>query len=650
MDAPINVTRREALRAIATGAALLGLEAIASQPQTPGQPATGQADLPPASQAVLPRTQPGIGNLYPQTNRHRQATPLDGIWKFTIDPKNEGEQKAYHEGLPGERVLAVPASWNEQANDLYHYQDRLWYQTEFYVPAQMAGKRIVLRFGCATFSARVFVNGSLVGEDDSAYLPFECDITGFVRSDRKNLLVVAVFGFPKPEQAIGRGDFYEYGGLSRSVYLCYLNACSLEDIQIDTSFRGQAGIANVEICADARAETAIVSIAGITRQVALEKGRGQIELIVPEVRPWCCENPHLYEVQVLLKVGTEIIDEYVLRTGFRTIEVRGRELLLNGKPIRLQGFGKHEDFHIIGRGTSHALNNRDMDLMKWVGANSFRTSHYPYAEAILDLADHYGILVISEAPFVAFDDKQFSSESLTRQSKNTVSRLVRRDRHHPSVIAWSIGNECNSADPKAAPFYGELIQTIRQTDKRPIMYVGWSPPEGDHVYGLVDIIGINRYYGWYPLKSREMKIKPGDIGAGIAAMDDCLERFAKLYSAPIFVTEFGADTVAGVHSMFAVQFSEEFQTRFLEEYIKLMASKSYVVGMHIWAFADFYTNQSVVRVQGNKKGLFTREREPKQAAFAVRRLWTRKEGMGIKSLNENETGSGEKDLIKVLGS
>lgn len=589
--------------------------------------------------------------LYPQDNAFRRIINLNGIWRCALDSSGSGEADGYPNGLPGERLIAVPASWNEQANDLYHYNDCLWYERTFSVPHDLDGKRVVVRFGCATFAARVFVNGEFVGSDDSGYLPFEYDITDRVHRGGPNRLTVAVSGFPRPtEQAIGQGDFYEYAGLSRPVYVCIIDDCHIADIHAKPALDGATGRLTLELRTAPHATRVVVSVDGRTAEAAVTNGTATVNLAVPDVHPWSCESPHLYAVHTVLYAGEQARDEYYLSVGFRTVAIDGRRILLNGEPITLLGFGKHEDFHLVGRGLVDALNNRDMDLMKWCGANSFRTSHYPYGEEIYDLADRYGIMIIDEAPFVAFDAKQYSSEALTAKSNETVRRLVERDKNHPSVIAWSIGNESNSCDPVSVPYYQSLMDTIRRADTRPIMYVGWTPHDNDHIYGLVDIIGINRYYGWYALERLGISAKPGDIVAGIRAMDDCLEQFAATYDAPIVVSEFGADTIAGMHSMWQLQFTEEFQTRYLAEQIELFASKPYVAGMHIWNFADFYTNQSPVRMVGNRKGLFTRERQPKQAAFAVRRLWAGRDDMGLYCRNEVGDTRRDKKTVNVLGT
>jgi beta-glucuronidase len=578
--------------------------------------------------------------LFPLNTRFREQISLDGFWRFAADPDKTGASKNWGNGFVPEGFLAVPASWNEQRNELYHYHGRLWYQRTFTIPKPAEGKCVVLHFAGALYKASVYLNGKHLGECDFGLLPFEFDITHSLRADGTNLLVVAVEGYPDENQAIGKGDFYEYGGIHRSVSLLILNQAHIERLEVDP--RSIEGNGSLSIAVEATAGSAVeVEIAGIRKRIPLSGNSGRAVVDLPAVTLWSCEQPHLYNLTVTLFHGEDAVDEYSLRVGFREIRVEGRQILLNGKPIKLRGFGKHEDFHIIGRGTNHSLILRDFSLIKWTGANSFRTSHYPYSEEMLLMADELGFLVIDEAPFVNLSEKDFVNPEKAGHAQRILRNLIARDRNHPSVISWSMGNECATSHPDSAAFFGGLIDTVRTLDDRPIMYVAWTRPGEDHVYPLADIIGINRYYGWYTYNEWDQPVRPGDLPAAIKELGSCVDQFAELYHKPIILSEFGADTIAGFHSMFLQQFTEEFQVRFLVDYINVLETKKAVAGMHIWNFADFNTGMSPLRVNGNRKGLFTRERTPKSAAFAVRKLWTGKDDCGLFALGDNsaETNS-----------
>lgn len=566
--------------------------------------------------------------LYPQTNNCRLSRTLDGYWNYREDPDLVGDAGGWAKSLPSLGVLAVPASWNEQKNSLYHYHGRVWYSRTFSLARwELEGKRIMLHFSSVQYTARVFVNGDFVGESRMPYLPTVFDVTAFVHGG-DNLLTLSVDGWPEASEPVGDGDFYRYGGINRSVSVCVLAQTAIASLDVSAHMDGTAEIRAV---LDGQSE-------GLTLQARVGStvctlrdvgGVWQGVLKAEGVRPWTTEAPTLYTMHFDLMQGEEGIDHYDLKVGFRDVAVRGRSVLLNGEPIQLLGFGRHEDFCVLGKGMSYPLNVRDFDLMRWTGANSFRTSHYPYSEEMLDLADREGFLVISETPFVSLNERHFRDPAMCERAQEYLRQLIARDRNHPSVISFSVGNECQSDAATAEQFFLPLIKLAREMDSRPVTYVAWTKPEEDNVYAHADIIGLNRYYGWYGYENWAGSAKPGDLHTALIQMEECLCTFEQLYSAPLVVTEFGADAVAGLHSTFLLQFSEEFQSRFLNDYICLMKKHPSVAGMHVWNFADFATEQSPGRVMGNRKGVFTRAREPKQAAFTLRQLWHKEAGDGL---------------------
>ena len=568
--------------------------------------------------------------LYPQNNICRRTWKLDGYWGFATDPDGTGIERGYPRGIPGGRRIAVPASWNEQANDLYHYDGRAWYQTDFPLGALSDSERVLLRFSSVQYRCEVFVNGVPVGTNSRPYLPFEFDVTEQAVENSENRLVVAVDGKLAEDEPVNICDFYGFAGIARPVFLSVVNAERIEDITAETSLKDGSGVLSLRISAPG-AERVTARIGDGTAELRPEEEYFAGTLTVGSVIPWSCEDPHLYTLEVRAYAEGGLADTYRLRIGFREIRIEGRKILLNGSPVFLKGFGKHEDFAVIGKGLSHAVNVRDFDLMKWAGANSFRTSHYPYSEEILELADETGFLVVDEAPFAGIRDSQFRDPEVRRKALSYMETLIARDKNHPCVLSWSVGNECQSDCASAPGFFLPVIELARRLDSRPVTYVAWTRPEEDLIYDHVDIIGLNRYYGWYPYENWPGSAEPGDLGEALRQMDECLETFAKRYPGPLLVTEFGAEAIPGFHSPFLLQFTEEFQSEFLSEYIRLFLSKPYLCGMHIWNFADFATGQNPGRVMGNRKGVFTRDRQPKQAAFTVRRLWTGKEDSGLTS-------------------
>jgi beta-glucuronidase len=300
--------------------------------------------------------------------------------------------------------------------------------------------------------------------------------------------------------------------------------------------------------------------------------------------------------------------------------VEGDSLLLNGERVYLKGFGKHEDFAVAGKGLMLPVVVKDFQLMKWMNANSFRTSHYPYAEEIMAMADRQGFLVIDEVPAVSLDMRHTNDNTLASH-KHFISRLIDRDSNHPSVIMWALGNEPNLVGEEGyckgsgKKYWTEIFGYARSLDaSRPLMVPNCQRAGvDDPVFELSDVLAINRYYGWYEY--------PGRLDHAIGVLDREIELLHAKYGKPLMMTEFGADTVPGMHSTSDQLFTEEYQEKLIERYIRLLRSKSFTVGEQVWNFADFRTPQHFRRVVLNLKGVFTRAREPKLAAFKLKSLW-----------------------------
>jgi len=324
-----------------------------------------------------------------------------------------------------------------------------------------------------------------------------------------------------------------------------------------------------------------------------------------------------------------LIDQYDLEIGIRKVEIKDGQFLVNDKPVYFQGFGKHEDMDIKGKGLDHAMNLRDFELMDWIGANSFRTSHYPYAEEVLDLADRHGILVIGEVPAVGmlgqsvpavgeldgvFREDKINDATLKEHIRLT-KEMIARDKNHPSVVMWSLANEASTMEEKAEPYFKTLVEATRKMDDRPLLNVNLMliEPGKCNVSKYFDVIGLNLYFGWYSER--------GNIEAGSKRLKVWLEQWYEAEGKPMIVTEYGVDTIPGLHKLPSIMFTEEYQVEFLDSYHKIFDELPCVIGEHVWNFADFMTGEDIVRIDGNKKGVFTRQRQPKMIAHELRKRW-----------------------------
>jgi beta-glucuronidase len=355
-------------------------------------------------------------------------------------------------------------------------------------------------------------------------------------------------------------------------------------------------------------------------------------LRIEDVTLWQPGAAYLYDLVVELAVDGETVDSYTQPFGVRTVEVRGTDFLINGEPFYFTGFGKHEDTPVRGKGHDDAYLVHDFQLMQWTGANSFRTSHYPYDEEVLDFADRHGIVVIDETAAVGLNlgvqggltgvppTPTFAPENFGGTTRDVhaqhLRELIERDRNHPSVVMWCLANEPASNEDGAREYFEPLVELARKLDPtRPLTYaaVMFATPQNDRIGDLFDVLSINRYYGWY--------LFTGDLATAEGYLEQDLRGWVQRFGKPVMMSEYGADTQPGLHSVWDTPWSEEYQSDFLAMYHRVFDRIPEFVGEHVWNFADFQTSPGIHRVDGNKKGVFTRDRKPKSAAFALRGRW-----------------------------
>jgi beta-glucuronidase len=589
--------------------------------------------------------------LVPRDTPTRERKSLDGLWRFQLDAEGAGRRQGWFDGLPaGAREIPVPASYNDIFPDdaVRNHVGDAWYETAVMVPERWAGQRIVVRFGSATHRALVWVNGAQVAEHEGGYTPFEADVTDVVQLGAENRITVVV-GNVLHWQSIPPGyveetpdgprqnllfDFFNYAGIHRTVWLYATPGAHVRDATVVTGLSGTTGTVRyaVETAGADDLEVRVTLRDASGAEVASASG-GSGELSVADVHPWRPGEGYLYDLTVeLWGDGDRPTDSYSLPVGVRTVEVEGTRFLINGEPFHFRGFGKHEDSAIRGKAHDNVFMVHDFALMEWLGANSFRTSHYPYAEEVLDYADRHGIVVIDEAPGVGINSglaagvfgaepfQTFSDATIneaTREAhKRVIRELVARDKNHPCVVLWSIANEPESVTPEARAYFEPLVAETRRLDpSRPVGFanVQGSSPDVDVITDLFDVVMLNRYYGWY--------VHNGYLAGAERALEDELVAWAEKHGKPIIMTEYGADTLEGLHRALPSPWSEEYQVELLAMSHRVFDRVEAVVGEQLWNFADFATVPGVMRVGGNKKGVFTRERQPKAAVEHLRRRW-----------------------------
>lgn len=586
--------------------------------------------------------------LRPQDTSTRETKSLDGMWDFRIDRTGVGRDENWQDAtLPDGRPMAVPASYNDlvlDKDDREHFGD-LWYATRVRVPRGWSGQRISLYVEAATHRATVWVNGVEVGSHEGGYLPFELDITDAVAPGDEARVTVCVNntlsfqsippGVVEPDLAgIPRQrwfhDFYNYAGLHRSVWLTATPKQRIEDVTVVTEIDGGDGL--VRVTTEAGADNVRLVLADAAGDEVARADGADAELRVPDATFWAPGRGYLYDLHVQAPDGDAVIDEYHIPVGIRTVEVRGEEFLINGEPVYFTGFGMHDDHLALGKGHNDANLLRDFACLEWINANSVRTSHYPYSDAFMDLADRMGIMVIDETPAVGLNMgigggifgtqgyTTFSPETVNDETRANHAQVLRehvaRDKNRPSVVLWCVANEPESETDAAAAYFEPLFGLVRELDPtRPVGFVNVMMaryPECK-VSQFADVVMLNRYYGWYVFLDQ--------LDTAERAWTNELQGWAS-EGKPIIITEYGADTLAGLHDLKAGPWSEEYQRAYYEMNHRVFDTIPAVVGEHPWAFADFQTSTSIVRVDGNKKGIFTRERHPKAIAHYLRDRWS----------------------------
>jgi beta-glucuronidase len=601
--------------------------------------------------------------LYPRVTATRRVIDASGFWKFQFDPESKGETEGWINKLPAPVSMPVPSSFADffTDKDSREYTGDFWYETTFFVPGEWRDSEIGIRFAAAAHRAVVFVNGQEIAAHEGGFTPFVVPLNGVVKWDESNSLIVKCNN-ELQEDCIPVGvtatlqngrkmakpyfDFFNYAGLLRPVTLLALPKEHITDFTVRHELSGNTALVHYHLETTGTNPISITVFDEDGKQVATAAGKdGSVS--IDNARLWNVRDAYLYKFVFRIMNGGTIIDEYSEDIGIRTVKVRGTDILLNGKSVYLKGFGKHEDSDINGRGYNPAVIKRDFELMKWIGANSFRTAHYPYSEEIYQMADREGFLVIDEVAAVGmmtstlnFVDAAkgkptafFKKETTGKLLENhlaAVEELISRDKNRACVITWCLANEPETTDESALPYLEKVFAHARELDtqQRPCTFTSLMTATSDKCkcVKLCDIVCLNRYYGWY--------VKGGyEIGDAELMFRGELEEWNKRCpDKPFVFTEYGADAGEALHKLPSVMWSQEYQIEYLEMCHRVFDSFDFIKGEQVWNFADFQTGEGILRVDGNKKGIFTRNRQPKAAAFYFKNRWESLPG-NYKSIN-----------------
>ncbi len=579
--------------------------------------------------------------LYPITSETRGLVDLNGIWKFKVDKGSGFEEKWFESTLVNTMDMIIPATYNDLniLQALRKHDGLVWYERDFTLPYYMLNERLVLRFGAATHVAKVYINGKVVTEYKAGFLPFEAEINNYLKRGNNRLTIVAK-NIVEPsieteeEQEISsqhlhhhlpHSDIYNYASLHQPVKIYTTPKTYIKDVEVVTDFNEDTGYVHYSIDVVGEHEDVRVSIFDESRyQKAITEGAAKT-LLIRDVQLWEPLDAYLYQLKVEVLHEDQVVDVYEMPFGIRTVEVKDRQFFINNKPFYFKGFGKHKDSPFSSRGINEPVNVLDFNLMKWIGANSFRTAHYPYSEELMRLADRLGFVVIGETPAAGLDsylqnskyedEEEWGNQEITQQHQKIVQDYIARDKNHPSVVMWSIANDPYLEWESAFDYFEPLVTIARDSDpqNRPITIVTHYgiDYETERISALTDVISLNRYF-----------VEDLTIEGLKKTAETLTNEFAKWHekfpNKPIFMSEYGLDSASGMKAIEDELFTEDYQIQFLDMYHTIFDQHDLLIGEHIWNFAS---DKNILSIKDSAKEIFSREGIPKVTAQELKKRW-----------------------------
>ena len=537
--------------------------------------------------------------------------PLENPWGKNEKPKTESDRIEYDFDASPE--LAVPGDWNSQRPELELYEGAVWYKTSFdYTLAP--GRRAFLHFGAANYEAIVYLNGERVGKHVGGFTPFQLEVTEQLHPT-DNVLIVEVDDARRRDAVPSvNTDWWNFGGLTRSVALVDVPQTFVRDyfVAIDPvdrdSITGWVKVDGPDLPAQV---TVAIGETGPTQTVTTDaQGLARVHLPA-QVERWSDRNPKRYAVR-----WTTSTDEITEPIGFRTIETKGSDILLNGKPIFLRGISIHEQApNRKGRATSEADARKLLGWAKELGANFVRLAHYPHNEHMIRVAEELGLLVWSEVP--VYWTLLWNDPDTLANARQQLREMIARDKNRAAVLLWSVANETPISTSRNA-FLTALVDEVRELDPTRLVTAALerrsTEPDtyliDDPLGRTLDVIGVNEYIGWYDgLPSRADEI-----------------RWETPYDKPLIASEFGAGALAGRHGTPLTRWTEEYQRSVYEHQLRMLAKIPTLRGMSPWILCDFQSpRRPLPRIQDywNRKGLIS-DQGQKKAAFAVLQQYYRR--------------------------
>jgi beta-glucuronidase len=526
-------------------------------------------------------------------------------------------------------TLKVPGDWNTQRPEFHWYEGLMWYEKDFQFEPK-AHTRTFLHIGAANYKSYFWVNGTKVCEHEGGFTAFNCEVTAALKPGGN--FVVAAVDNSRHEDGVPttQTDWFNYGGLTREVSLITVPEVFIDQYDLHLSktepdtIEGWVHIEGISLHGTLEVKLPELNAkAGSIRNVDLitsESLRGgfrlQVHFKTPGLQPWSPESPKLYKVslQYQSKAGSDAIEDQI---GFRTVETKGNEILLNGKPIFLHGICIHAEAPYR---TGRAYSDKDAEtLLGWakeLGANYVRLAHYPHDETMLRAADRMGILVWSENP--VYWAVEFEKPEVYAKAQQQLEEEIGAYRNHAAIILWSMANETPTNDARTK-FISSLAAKARELDPTRLitaaLLVHTEEKDGrsvkmvdDPLGAALDVIGANEYIGWYEGKPE------------LADRTD----WKIAYDKPLIMSEFGAGAKAGMHGKPDELWTEEYQAEVYKHQIGMLNRIPQLRGMSPWILMDFRSpRRELPGIQDgfNRKGLISDQGEKKAAFFVLQKAY-----------------------------
>ena len=569
----------------------------------------------------------------------RQATSLNGAWNYIVDVQEEGyydyrmnpTRWGFFRNAKPQRpedlieydfdkapTMNVPGDWNTQDERLFFYEGTVWLKRSFEHHPE-AGRRTLLYFGAVNYDAHVYVNGQKAGHHVGGFTPFNYDVTELLK-DGENTVIVKVDNKRHAEDVPTQiFDWWNYGGITRDVLLVSVAPTYVENYKLSLDkTTGKKNLRQIHFTAKLNkaeaGKTVTLRIPELKQSQQLTTtadGTVSASFKVRNLQLWSPDSPKRYRVEIGL--GNEVIADSI---GFRTIETRGKQMLLNGQPIFLKGISIHEEKpNGGGRANSTADAHTLLSWAKELGCNFVRLAHYPHNEYAVREAERMGILVWSEIP--VYWTIAWTNPQTYQNAERQLTDMISRDQNRANVIIWSIANETPHSAQRDQ-FLSRLAQHARSLDDTRLISMAMEVTSAsnyhnrlqDNMHQYVDVVSFNQYIGWY----RDVNDAPKMT-------------WEIPYDKPVIISEFGGGARYGLHGAKNQRWTEEFQENLYRENCAMLDKIDGLAGTTPWILKDFRSPRRVltgIQDYYNRKGLYSDRGEKKKAFFVLKQWYTTK--------------------------